>query len=99
MQIQKLHITDDYMINDVFNSDFIPATIGGESLYGYPMRTVISESNNTNWDKAVLAMANVNIPYTYEKSLSLPYNVLHTDLKWSTNTEDKKRASKYIESH
>lgn len=98
MQIQKLHITDDYMINDVFNSDFIPATIGGESLYGYPMRTVISESNNTNWDKAVLAMANVNIPYTYEKSLSLPYNVLHTDLKWSTNTEDKKRASKYIES-
>ena len=98
MQIQKLHITDDYMINDVFNSDFIPATIGGDSLYGYPMRTVISESNNTNWDKAVLAMGNVNIPYTYEKSLSLPYNVLHTDLKWSTNTEDKKRASKYIES-
>lgn len=40
----------------------------------------------------------LTFPYTYEKSLSLPYNVLHTDLKWSTNTEDKKRASKYIES-
>ena len=97
MQIQKLHITEDFMINDVFNSDFIPATIGGESLYGYPMRTVISESNNTNWDKAVMTMANINIPYTYEKSLSLPYNVLHTDLKWSANAEDKKRAFKYIE--
>lgn len=47
----------------------------------------------------------VKVPYKFnseaffnEKSLSLPYNVLHTDLKWSTNTEDKKRASKYIES-
>lgn len=98
VQIQKLHITDDFMIRSVFNSDFIPETIGGDSLYGYPMRTVISESNNTNWDKAVLSMANVNIPYTYEKSLSLPYNVLYTDLKWSTISEDKKRATKYIES-
>lgn len=98
-QIQRLHITsDDFMINDVFNSDFVPATIGEDSLYNYPMRTVISESNNTNWDKAVLSMANVNIPYTYEKNLSLPYNILHTDLKWSTNIEDKKRTSKYIES-
>lgn len=98
MQIQKLHVTDDFMINDVFNSDFIPATVGGESLFGYPMRTVISESNSTNWDKAVMTMANINIPYTYEKSLSLPYNVLHTDLKWSAHAEDKKRAFKYIES-
>lgn len=96
-QIQKLHITDDFMINDVFDSDFIPTSIGKESLYGYPMRTVLSESNNTNWDKAVLSMANVNIPYTYEKSMSLPYNMLHTDLKWSTSQEDKQRASMYIE--
>ena len=98
LQIQKLHITDDFAINSVFNSDFIPDTIGGESLYGYPMRTVIAEGGNTNWGKAVLSMGNVNIPYTYEKSLSLQYNVLHTDLKWSTMTEDKQRASKYIES-
>lgn len=96
-QIQKLHITDDFAINSVFNSDFIPDTIGGDSLYGYPMRTVIAEGNNTNWEKAVLSMGNVNIPYTYEKSLALQYDVLHTDLKWSTNKEDKRRASKYIE--
>ena len=98
MQIQKLHITNDYFINNVFNSDFIPEKIGGESLYGYPMRTVISESNNTNWNKAVLTMAHTNIPYTYEKNVSLRYDVIHTDLKWSTNAEDKQRASKYIES-
>lgn len=96
-QIQKLHIIDDFVINSVFNYDFIPDTIGGDSLYGYPMRTVIAEGGNTNWKKAVLSMGNVNIPYPYEKSLSLQYNILHTDLKWSTITEDKQRASKYIE--
>ena len=98
LQIQKLHITNDFAINSVFNSDFIPEIIGGESLYGYPMRTVIAEGSNTNWGKAVLSMGHVNIPYTYEKSLPLGYDVLHTDLKWSTVAEDKQRVSKYIES-
>lgn len=97
-QILKMHITDDFDFNNVFTSDFIPETIGKNSAYNYPMRTVLSESNSTNWDKAVLSMANVNIPFTYEKVKSLAYNVIHTDLKWSTNAEDKKRAAKYIES-
>lgn len=97
-QIQKLHITDDFEINSVFASDFIPEMVGGDSAYNYPMRTAISEGNNTNWDKAVLSMGNVNIPFTYEKVEPLVYNVVHTDLKWSTNGDDRKRASKYIES-
>ncbi len=97
LQIQKLHIDEDFYIRSTFNSDMVPNTIGGDSLFGYPMRTVISEGNNTNWSKAVIAMGNVNIPYTYEKSMALPYNVLHTDLKWSTNIEDKQRAAKYVE--
>lgn len=98
-QIQKMHITpDDFDVNSVFASDFIPEFIGKGSAYSYPMRTVLSETNNTNWDKAVLSMANVNIPFTYEKVMSLPYNVIHTDLKWSTKSEDKQRAAKYIES-
>ena len=98
MQIQKMHLTDDFDFNNVFTSDYIPETIGKDCAYKYPMRTVISESNNTNWDKAVLTMANVNIPFTFEKVKSLAYNVAHTELKWSTNIEDKKRATKYIES-
>lgn len=96
-QIQKLHLIKDYELNDVLRSDFVAATIGGESIYSYPMRTVLSETNNTNWSKPVYSMAHTNIPYTYEKSLPLSYNVLHTDLKWSTNPDDKKRAAMYIE--
>lgn len=97
MQIQKLHIIDDFELNDVLRSDFVAATIGGDSIYSYPMRTVLSETNNTNWSRPVFSMAHANIPYTYEKSLPLSYNVLHTDLKWSTNQDDKQRAAMYIE--
>ena len=98
MQIQKLHLTDTADIRSVFNSDFLPETIGGESIYRYPMRSVISESQNTNWARAVYSMANTNIPFTYEKVMPLSYNILHTDLKWSARQEDKQRAHKYIES-
>ena len=98
MQIQKLHLTDDADLRGVFNSDFLPETIGGESIYRYPMRTVISESQSTNWSKAVYSRANTNIPFTYEKVMPLSYNILHTDLKWSAKQEDKQRAKKYIES-
>ena len=98
MQIQTLHNQiDDFELIDVLRSDFVAATIGDESIYSYPMRTVLAESNNTNWSRPVFSMAHVNIPYTYEKSLPLSYNVLHTDLKWSTKIEDKQRAAKYIE--
>ena len=97
-QIQKLHLTEDTEIKSVFNSDFLPETMGGDSIYRYPMRSVISESQNTNWSKAVYSNANTNIPFTYEKVMPLAYNILHTDLKWSANSDDKKRAHKYIES-
>ncbi|MCI6523018.1 MAG: hypothetical protein MR448_06260 [Parabacteroides sp.] len=98
MQMQQLHYTEsDTDITDVFNSDFIPAKIGKDSLYNYPMRTVLSETNSTNWSTAVFSMAHVNIPFTFEKNKILPYDMIHTDLKWSTQEVDNKRAEKYIE--
>ena len=96
-QIQKLHITDEGDLKSVFNSDFIPETIGGDSIFRYPMRTALAESQNTNWSKAVFSMAHTNIPFTYEKNIPLSYNILHTDLKWSSKQDDRARASKYIE--
>ena len=98
MQMQKLHSKiDDGAIIDVFRSDFVASAIGGDSIYSYPMRTVLSETNNTNWSKPVYSMAHANVPFAYEKSKSLPYNVLHTDLKWSPKQDDKQRAAMYIE--
>ena len=97
VQIQKLHITDDEDLKSIFNSDFIPDTIGEDSIFRYPMRTVLAESQNTNWSKAVFSMAHTNIPFTYEKNIPLSYNTLHTDLKWSVLQDDRARASKYIE--
>ena len=99
MQIQKLHTNaiDDYALREVLRGDYVAETIGGDSIYSYPMRTVLSETNNTNWSRPVFSMAHANIPFIYEKYLPLSYNVLHTDLKWSTKEDDKRRAVMYIE--
>ena len=35
MQIQKLHIIDDFELNDVLRSDFVAATIGAATIYSY----------------------------------------------------------------
>ena len=97
-QLQRLHIDEnEYALNEIIKSDFIAETIGVGSAYSYPMRTVLSETNNTNWNRPVYSMAHTNIPFTYEKSMQLPYNILHTNLKWSTNNDDKQRAAMYIE--
>lgn len=100
IQMNRLHVlTNEKELINIYNSDFIPLTVGGEqSVYTYPMRTVLSEGQNTNWSKAVFSMANSNIPFIYGKAKVLSYNTSHTNLKWSSNQDDKMRVLKYIES-
>lgn len=96
IQMQKLHITDDYDFINVFNSDFIPDSIGDNSTYFYPMRTVLSQCRDASSTQELYSMAQTNIPYTYQKIRQLPYNNSYTDLKWS-NGEEQKKAKYYIE--
>lgn len=98
-QVLKLHPHKelDRYIKEVFDSDFIPDTIGNEAPYSYPMRTALSERMGLNWVQLPDAMAMVNIPFTYEKRMLLPYNEVFTDLKWSPSEQDRIRAKKYIE--
>ena len=106
-QIQKLHISDEKSerdiadeagINVAFDSDFIPSEIGKDCQYSFPMRTVLSEGNNTNWNTSVFTMAHVNIPFAYEKNAGLKYNNPQTDLKWTNDETGQQRAIRYIES-
>lgn len=103
IQIHKLHKHDqlENVINYqvVFNGDMMPDLIGGSSEYNYPMRTVLLESKNIKKD-ARITMANVNIPFIYERKRLPRYNNVppYTNLKWSIDSTDQKRAKVYIES-
>lgn len=101
IQIHKLHKHDqlENVINYqvVFNGDMMPDLIGGNSEYNYPMRTVLLESKNIKDTR--ITMANVNIPFIYERKRLPRYNnVPYTNLKWSIDPTDMQRAELYIQS-
>ena len=100
IQIHKLHKHDqlDDIINYqvVFNGDMMPDLLGGNSEYNYPMRTVLLESRSLSMART--SMANVNIPFIYERKKLPRYNNAFTNLKWSTDENDKDRAKLYIAS-
>ena len=96
IQISRLH-TDYQLDIDIatsFDRYMIPPKIDGNE-YGYPMRTVLAESNFINYDRAVYSMAHAHIPFKYEKEVCSKYYTVKTNLKWSN--EQRKRVELYIE--
>lgn len=99
IQLHKLHKDEqlEAVINYqvVFNGDMMPSLIGGNnSEYVYPMRTVLLESRHI--ENSGIPMANVNIPFIYERKKLPSYNnPPFTNIKWS---DDPKHAEAYIKS-
>lgn len=75
--------------------DYLPNAIGG--VFQFPIRTVLSEGNTTNWDKAVFPMANTNIPFVYEKERISDYNAITTNLKWSNEAHIQEKVKHYLD--
>ena len=92
IQIAKLHSNDIYVsgeIKSTFDHDLVPDLIEPSGQYSFPIRTVLSESNTTNYDLSVFPLADVSIPFIYERDALMHYNTPITNLKWSS---DKKNA-------
>lgn len=89
------NVTPDF--RNVLNYDFLPEVIGEKSEFYFPMRTVLSEAKNTNWNQAVYVYANANIPFPFEKKVEYSYNRIITDLKWSNDRDNIKKVQCYIE--
>ncbi|MBQ8761003.1 MAG: hypothetical protein IJZ06_06240 [Bacteroidales bacterium] len=95
IQISRLHIDyTDIDIDTSFDRYFIPSVIDGVE-YGYPMRTVLAESNSISYNKPVYSMAHAHVPFKYEKEACSRYYSIKTNLKWSN--EERKRVELYIE--
>lgn len=82
----------------ILDYDLFPQGLGSDQLCKFPMRTVLSESKNTNWNQATYALGQVNIPFPYEKKYGYDYNRISTDLKWSTDKNISAKVQMYIES-
>ncbi len=101
IQIVKLHSREARIpgeIRQTFDHDFIPEIIETDGQYSYPMRTALSVSKNANYQTSMFALADVNIPFTYEREVQKHYNSCITNLKWSGQSSDNsKQVELYLE--
>ncbi|MBU3742342.1 MAG: hypothetical protein FGM24_08675, partial [Candidatus Kapabacteria bacterium] len=87
-------------INDMVLDEFVPPEIGGSTEYKFPRRTILAEGQYLQTNVPNYALADYNIPFTYEKR-SLAGMVFKTDLKWGARgvSADSmaERVERYIE--
>lgn len=81
----------------IFSYDMLPNVISPNTLYHFPLRTALCEAGDTNWNKAVYALADANIPFPFEKKRGYTYDRVTTNLKWSNAPFAMKRVNTFIE--
>ncbi len=97
--VQIHHLGDyDAQVLAIYDSEFMPQHIGGNSKYKFPLRTAIVAGNQVNWTQPVYSMLQSGIAFTYEKMEKYNYNRIETNLKWSNDTDNQSKIRNYIES-
>lgn len=71
---------------DIIEKDFIPGEIGYGD-YHFPTRTVLSCAKTIDWNETVDPFTLVNLPFTYDKRIDLPYNNIKYNIKWGNGDE------------
>jgi hypothetical protein len=80
--------------------EFLPPIIAKGAEYSFPFRTTISEHETLNHSQPVHALADLNIPFYYEKLVESRGTDVYKEIKWSNfGTEDaaRNRVEKFIE--
>ena len=103
IQYETLHNynneTDIVEIDTFIRHEFLPKIIGDE--FKFPIRTVSGESKSLDFSKKPMALADLNIPFDYEKYVSNIDTEITTDLKWSdfeeADSPSQIRVEKFIE--
>lgn len=83
------------------NQQFFPELIGRESKYQFPIRTSVLHNKNFDFAQSLKVLADVNIPFIYERDVINDDSFVATNLKWSDfdidNSNDKERVKAFIE--
>lgn len=78
--------------------DLIPEEIHSEGNYQFPQRTAINYHKKTNFNQPVFSLANISIPFKYEKESFDLNSKVKTNLKWnSSSTENQKILVSFFE--
>ena len=94
--LATLYNGESILYDAIMRQEFLPKSI--DETYGFPQRTVLSESEHLDVRNAddIVALGDVNIPFIYEKE-SVGYgNRIIPDLKWAADVSSSKRIRSYI---
>ncbi|WP_046757944.1 acetate and sugar kinases/Hsc70/actin family protein [Kordia jejudonensis] len=70
-------------INEYIRHELLPEYMGENSEFKFPLRTVTGESESLDYGTTPHALADINIPFDYEKYASKRNTTITTNLKWS----------------
>ncbi|MEC4114062.1 hypothetical protein VSO92_08080 [Myroides pelagicus] len=108
IQLVKLHKFDSREeameianrgFENVFYQELIPDLINKDVTDFFPQRTVLSHHIDLNFVNKNYALADYNIPFYYEKNVTIgDVNKLHTNLKW-TNFGSNQEAQSLVEGY
>jgi hypothetical protein len=87
------------MLRDMLLHELIPNTIGGDSLYQFPIRTSVCEIESLQHGTATFPLGDINIPFYYEKRAVLQNTKITTNLKWVnwSDTANSNRVNAFLE--
>lgn len=101
MDVNGLKLQRDLMIeNSLMSADFIPNSIGKDTDYFFPTRTVLSYAKCTDWTQRLRPFGLVNFNMTYNKrdSRGLEYNAKPSfvNIKWSNESNSQAAMQAFI---
>ncbi|WP_299762447.1 cell division protein FtsA [uncultured Dokdonia sp.] len=77
----------------VQDAEFLPSMVGDDSLFKFPIRSVINVDNDTNAEdkNSINILSNANIPFAFGHSvLRNEYDFSHSNIKWGiTDSENQ----------
>ena len=71
--------------------DLMPEEIHAEGNYQFPQRTAINFHKKTNFNQPVFSLANISIPFKYEKESFDLSSKVKTNLKWNSKTSENQK--------
>jgi len=94
--VATLYNGESILYDVILKQEFLPKNIG--DVYGFPQRTVLSESEQLDAENVdnIIALADANIPFIYEKESTGYGNRIVANLKWSTEIANSKRIRAYL---
>ncbi len=83
-------------IRELIPDEFVPHSIGNNSEFKFPQRTVISESSSLDINTETWALADFNIPFVYERKRV--FAKIQSNLKWGSRGQANEiRVGKFLE--